>query len=168
MQSQKISILAIEDLQKAMREAPEYSAKEVTKVQAVRLLAPQIQEMQSRGYSLGQIADFLSAKGFLIKPTALKNYLTKIKADTAKKTPRIPARTRTNDRTLPGASERSQDPSVGSERGAGSGETGEAGPGRPGEMKDRSMGPSSAGVRTSSGGPPLRSGSTPRKDSPDL
>ena len=137
-------------------------------MQAVRLLAPQIQEMQSRGYSLGQIADFLSAKGFLIKPTALKNYLTKIKADTTKKIPRIPARVRTNDQTLPGTSMRIQDPSVGGERGAVSGETGEAGQGPPGESKDRSMGSSAAAVRTSSAAPPLRSGSTPRKDSPDL
>jgi hypothetical protein len=165
-------MLEIEDLQKAMREAPEYCAKEVNKVDAVRLLVPQIQEMQTRGYSLGKIAEFLSAKGFIIKPAALKNYLTRIKAETAKKTPRIPVRSRTSDQTVSGTSARRRETSMGSERSGGSGAGAEIDRERSGESRDGSAGPSavvsSPAARTSPVGAASRAGSTPRKDAPDL
>lgn len=172
MPSQKISVLAIENVRKAMREAPEYSAKEVSKMQAVRLLAPQIQEMQAKGYSLGPIAGMLSDNGFIITVTALKNYLTKVKAEMAKKTPRSSTRMRISDRTLPGTSTRMRVMAVASEGSDRSGATAEMDRGRVGDSNDRGKGPtavpSAAVVTTSSGGAPLRSGSTPRKDSSDI
>jgi hypothetical protein len=49
-----------------MEEAPHCDPTEVSKAEAVRLLLPQIQVMQSEGYGLAHIVSWLSSKGVAI------------------------------------------------------------------------------------------------------
>jgi len=49
-------------IQRELQDAPECPVEEVSKIRAVRLLAPQICAMQSKGYSLAAIAAMLSDK----------------------------------------------------------------------------------------------------------
>jgi hypothetical protein len=68
-------MIAIEQIQRELQDAPECPVEEVSKVRAVKLLAPQICAMQSKGYSLVAIAAMLSDKGLAVTAAALKSYL---------------------------------------------------------------------------------------------
>jgi hypothetical protein len=79
MQPRRIPVAAIEQLQRAIESLPECQVDEVTKVQAIRMLVPQIQAMQSKGYSLGAIAKMFSENGIVVTAVTLKSYLNQVK-----------------------------------------------------------------------------------------
>jgi hypothetical protein len=80
---QKIPMTAIDQIQRELQNAPECPVAEISKVRAVRLLAPQIHSMQSKGYSLVAIAAMLTDKGLAVTASALKSYLYVAKEDRA-------------------------------------------------------------------------------------
>jgi hypothetical protein len=85
MQPRKIPMATIEQLQRVLENVPECRVEEVTKVQAIRMLASQIHAMQSKGYGLVAIAKLLSEHGIGVTAVTLKSYLTQAKAAGGKK-----------------------------------------------------------------------------------
>ena len=55
-------------------EAPEVQPEEVTRKEAVRILAPKIKEMRRKGYGWEQIAARLKGDGISIEPDLLASY----------------------------------------------------------------------------------------------
>jgi hypothetical protein len=82
----KIRLDSIETLQKTLEALPEHRQEEVTKVQAIRMLAPQIHAMQSKGYNLASIAAVLSERGIAVSAGALKSYLSHSRGGEDRKT----------------------------------------------------------------------------------
>jgi hypothetical protein len=106
--TRKIPTTAIEQVRKAMQNAPECLAKEVSKVQAIQALTPDIRQMQSKGYEWTAIANLLSEHGIAVTPVTLKSYLQQAKAGRGKRAHRrsesprsgsIGARNRADQRT---------------------------------------------------------------------
>jgi hypothetical protein len=58
--------------------------KDLSKADAVKMLAKEIKSLQKRGYSLEQIANSLKGEGLDIATPTLKSYLQKIKAPATK------------------------------------------------------------------------------------
>jgi hypothetical protein len=58
--------------------------KDLTKADAVKMLAKEIKSLQKRGYSLEQIATSLKGEGLDISTPTLKSYLQKMKAPAVK------------------------------------------------------------------------------------
>jgi hypothetical protein len=75
-QKAKIPVVSIEELQRSLDALPEHRDEEVTKTQAIRMLAPQIHAMQSKGYTMSAIAAMLSDRGIAVTAVALKSYLS--------------------------------------------------------------------------------------------
>lgn len=78
--TKKVLTTAIEHVRKAVKEAPECTAKEIPKLQAIHVLVPEIHEMQAKGYDWKAIASFLSDHGIAINVVTLKSYLRRVKA----------------------------------------------------------------------------------------
>jgi hypothetical protein len=76
MTQRKISASAIEDLQRVLGDAPQRRPREFSQKQAVRLLFPEIRVMQTRGYSVTEIAQVLSERGVEVAPTTLRTLLS--------------------------------------------------------------------------------------------
>jgi hypothetical protein len=85
MQPRKMPMAAIEERQRAFEGVPECRVEEVTKVQAIRMLVPQIHAMQSKGYNLRAIAGMLSEHGIAVTSVTLKSYLNQVKVRRGKK-----------------------------------------------------------------------------------
>lgn len=81
----KLRLEAVEALKRHLEALPPHREEAVTKLQAVRMLVPDIQAMQSKGYSLGAIAECLSERGLPISAVALKSYLSHVKGGVANK-----------------------------------------------------------------------------------
>ena len=79
MQPRKIRVADVERLQHTLANVPEHRAEEVTTVQAIRMLSPQIHAMHAKGYALGAIAELLSENGVPVTATTLKTYLSQSK-----------------------------------------------------------------------------------------
>lgn len=81
-----IQLDTIEALKAKMKEAPEVSKEKrrVSKQEAIRELKRDIEAMQKRGYTLEDIAKFLSDGGLQITTPTLKSYLQRSKSDKAK------------------------------------------------------------------------------------
>jgi len=78
----------IEALKARMKDAPEVAKEKrnVSKQEAIRELRKEIEAMQKRGYTLDEIAKFLSDGGLQITTPTLKSYMQRakpIKATTA-------------------------------------------------------------------------------------
>lgn len=86
MNTRKIAMTAIEQIQRAFETAPEHRVKEVPKVQAIRILIPQIRTMQSKGYDWEAIAALLSEQGIPVTAVTLRSYLHQARAAGSKKT----------------------------------------------------------------------------------
>ena len=84
MQQHKIPISAIQEAERVMEDSPTCHTTEVTKVEAMRLLLPQIKAMQAKGYGLSHIAKVLSQTGIAVTEVTLKNYVNRLKAPTEK------------------------------------------------------------------------------------
>jgi DNA-binding transcriptional MerR regulator len=81
-----IQLDTIEALRAKMKEAPEVAKekRQVSKQEAIRELKRDIEAMQKRGYTLEDIAKFLSDGGVQITTPTLKSYLQRTKADKPK------------------------------------------------------------------------------------
>jgi hypothetical protein len=88
MRPSKLPMALIEQVRRVLEDTPECREEEVTKVQAIRMLAPQIHAMQSKGYGLKAIAALLSDKGIAVSVVSLKSYLRHVKGAGIKKPPR--------------------------------------------------------------------------------
>ncbi len=80
-------VTQIEDLRNKLLELPEVNdvEREVTKQEAIRIMADAVAELQNRGYSLDKIAEILTNGGFHISVQTLKTYLTRAKSKTRSK-----------------------------------------------------------------------------------
>lgn len=76
-----ITLEGIEALKASMQEAPEVekSRREISKQDAVKELRSEIEAMQKRGYTLEDIAEFMSKGGVQITTATLKSYLQRTK-----------------------------------------------------------------------------------------
>jgi hypothetical protein len=80
MQARKVRVVDIERLRQKMQNVPEHQAEEVTTTEAVRMLSPEIEAMQAKGYGLPAIAELLSDSGVAVTATTLKTYLGEARA----------------------------------------------------------------------------------------
>jgi hypothetical protein len=85
MHQRKIPASAIEDLHRVLGEAAERRPKEFSKKEAVRLLLPGIRAMQTKGYSIAEIAQVLSEKGVAMTAAALRTVLSSFRAAAEKR-----------------------------------------------------------------------------------
>lgn len=86
-----IQLDTIEALRAKMKEAPEVSKEKrrVSKQEAIRELKRDIEVMQKRGYTLDDIAKFLTDGGMQITTPTLKSYLQRTKADKPKASKKV-------------------------------------------------------------------------------
>lgn len=91
-----ISVSQIEILRGKLEEMPQVEDpdRKVSKLEAVRMMALSIRDLQSRGYSIEKIAEILTDSGLDIAPTTLKSYLTKVKGSPVKSNPRTNSKPR--------------------------------------------------------------------------
>jgi hypothetical protein len=88
MRQYRIPNSTIEELKQMFEDASEHHLREVNKVQAIKMLLPQIEVMLNKGYTVSDIASMLSEKGIVVTPVTLRAYLGKLKETPASK--RIP------------------------------------------------------------------------------
>jgi len=81
-------MIDIERLQRTLENAPQCRVEEVSTLEAIRMLAPQIHAMQTKGYALGAIAEMLSGNGVPVTGTTLKSYLNEVKTAGGRKSDR--------------------------------------------------------------------------------
>jgi predicted transcriptional regulator len=81
-----ISVSQIEILRGKLEEMPEVENpdRKISNLEAIRMMASSIRDLQSRGYSIEKIAEILRESGLEIAPTTLKSYLTKVKGSPGK------------------------------------------------------------------------------------
>lgn len=81
-----IQLDKIEALRAKMKDAPEVAKEKrnVSKQEAIRELKRDIESMQKRGYTLDDIAKFLTEGGLQITTPTLKSYLQRTKSEKAK------------------------------------------------------------------------------------
>lgn len=84
-----ITVHDVEALRNLLAGLPRHEAREVTKQEAVALLASEIRAAQRRGYPPEEIARILSEKGVPINVATLRGYLRR----TRKSRPKRPAKT---------------------------------------------------------------------------
>jgi hypothetical protein len=90
-----ISISQIEMIREKLEEMPEVKNpdRKVTRMEAVKMMAAAIRDMQSRGYTLRRISEILADSGLQIAPTTLKTYLQKVKESAVKQSSRSTKKT---------------------------------------------------------------------------
>src|SRR5579863_8337745 len=76
MSQRKICASAIEELQRELGGAPERYRDEFNQKEAVRVLFPEIRAMQSKGYSVAEIAQLLSDRGVEVRASSLRTLLS--------------------------------------------------------------------------------------------
>lgn len=107
-----ISVSQIEMLKGKLEEMPrvEDPDRKISNLEAVRMMASSIRDLQSRGYSIEKIAEILRESGLEIAPTTLKSYLTKVKGSPATSNPRSSGRPRGPSSTRsPGAKKKTSE-----------------------------------------------------------
>lgn len=69
----------VEALGATLKELPavDQGERELTKMEAVKLLAPRIRELRKKGYSMERIAEKLTEGGFAINSSTLASYLAR-------------------------------------------------------------------------------------------
>ena len=75
----RITVAQVDDLRRKLDEIPpQNSAKrEVSKQEAIALMADQVAKLQQRGYAMDEIAHFLSSNGLAMSVQTLKSYLSR-------------------------------------------------------------------------------------------
>lgn len=75
------SVDTIEKLKESLREKESQPVKkqQLSKLEAVKMLAGEIKELQKRGYTLEQVCEFLREGGIDISTPTLRNYLQRAK-----------------------------------------------------------------------------------------
>jgi hypothetical protein len=71
----KITLSEVASLQQAIEQAPTKSPTEVSKRQAIGLLAPKLYEMRAKGYAWRDVAALLSEHGLTVTVSALQRHL---------------------------------------------------------------------------------------------
>jgi hypothetical protein len=94
MQQPKIAISTIQDVLRAVDEAPDCDETEVAKVEAMRRLVPAIKTMQAKGYGLAHITKLLCDKGIAVTAASLKQYMHRLGSRKVTESPRIGRRDR--------------------------------------------------------------------------
>jgi hypothetical protein len=113
MRQHNIAMATIKDIQRLLEESPARESSEVSKVQALRLLAPQILLMQSKGYSAAHIAGLLSERGVVVTAATLKSHLSRFKSAEAQEALRAkPAKRTCRETSLPATPSRAAAPPV--------------------------------------------------------
>jgi hypothetical protein len=81
-----VTLADIDTIREKMQGAPdiEKSRRRITKQEAIRALYPEIEAMQRKGYTLEQIAEFVTSSGLAITVATLKSYLQRIKSQRPK------------------------------------------------------------------------------------
>lgn len=75
------SVDTIEKLKESLKEKESQPVKkqQLSKLEAVKMLAGEIKELQKRGYTLEQVCEFLREGGIDISTPTLRNYLQRAK-----------------------------------------------------------------------------------------
>ncbi|EFW77699.1 hypothetical protein [Pseudomonas savastanoi] len=91
-----ISVSQIEILRGKLEEMPQVEDpdRKISKMEAIRMMATSIRDLQSRGYSIEKISGILGESGLEIAPTTLKSYLTKVKVSPGKSNARSTSKPR--------------------------------------------------------------------------
>jgi hypothetical protein len=157
MQQHKIPMSTIQNTLRVLEDAPACVTKEVTKVEAMRLLLPQIRAMQAKGYAVAHIANVLSETGISLTEVTLKNYLHRLKVPADKGPTRRGKQTVAIDRPTLEDAPKSPAPKLNQ---AG----GESGP--PASPRRESVGPSGAALPEARSGTSSDSAESPRRIMP--
>jgi hypothetical protein len=82
-----ITMAEIEQLRQKLDELPEQDAaeREVSKREAIALMAAQVRQLRQRGYSMDAVAQFISSNGLKISTQTLKSYLSRARRTTVSK-----------------------------------------------------------------------------------
>ncbi len=82
MGREQVTLAKVRDIKKSIKGLPPVVPEKVgvSKAEAVRELAKDIEALQRRGYSLEQIRDLLLEHGMSITPSTLRNYLSRSRA----------------------------------------------------------------------------------------
>lgn len=96
-----ISVSQIEILRGKLEEMPQVEDpdRKISNLEAVRMMATSIRDLQSRGYSIEKITEILRDSGLEIAPTTLKSYLTKVKVSPGKSNSRSASKPRRSSET---------------------------------------------------------------------
>lgn len=86
----------VQGISAALKQAPEPRRVQVSRCEAIQMLAPDIATLQSKGYSLAQIAGMLTELGLKVSSLGLKGYLRDARGRRSRKKKR-PARTTPGD-----------------------------------------------------------------------
>ncbi len=78
MQQPKIAISTIQDVLRAVEEAPDCDETEVAKVEAMRRLVPAIKTMQAKGYGVPHITKLLCDRGIAVTEASLRQYMHRL------------------------------------------------------------------------------------------
>ena len=78
MQQPKIAISTIQDVLRAVEDAPDCDETEVAKVEAMRRLVPAIKTMQAKGYGVPHITKLLCDKGIAVTEASLRQYVHRL------------------------------------------------------------------------------------------
>jgi len=83
----RLTVADVKKLAEELKSLPdvENEARQVTKIEAVKMMADQIALLYERGYSYEMIARILTQKGLSITVTSLKAYLARAKAEIRKR-----------------------------------------------------------------------------------
>ncbi|WP_156357584.1 hypothetical protein, partial [Pseudomonas cannabina] len=81
-----ISVSQIEILKGKLEEMPQVEDpdRKISNLEAIRMMATSIRDLQSRGYTIEKITEILRESGLEIAPTTLKSYLTKVRVSPGK------------------------------------------------------------------------------------
>lgn len=87
-----ITIKKAEELRDKLKAAPKVSPEkvEITKTELIGMLRGEIEAMQKRGYSLADIAKFITDDGIEITAPTLKSYLQRSKTNKKPRTKKTP------------------------------------------------------------------------------
>jgi hypothetical protein len=86
--STKIPLSEIAKLEQLIAQEPARAPSEVSKRQAVAMLAPKLYEMRRKGYAWRDVAAWLSGHGLTLTAAALQRHLREVEASSARATPR--------------------------------------------------------------------------------
>jgi hypothetical protein len=83
-----VAASAIEQVRRTFQSAPPCQAEQVTMMEAIRSLVPDIHCMQQKGYGLGAIARYFSEQGIDLTEATLRCYLQRAKASSGRRAKR--------------------------------------------------------------------------------
>lgn len=79
----RLRLSELEQLRADLDALPAQQPSSISRRQAVRLLAPVIEQLLARGYNLADVAQQLSDRGLAVTPVVLKSYLSDARRESA-------------------------------------------------------------------------------------